>query len=321
MGECDWALRLAHDRAAGLERDGVMHCSELERFLEACLDGELGESRRITLLQHLALCRQCNERVEGLRRFEADLQRRLRAMQHEASLWQPLDLAVVGGDRPIDPPIDQKGPATGPGGRFAKPPEAPVDGPLRAQPALPAPRRPLAKPPAHRMRRTAPVSITRGRRVQGLVGATLLVAAVAALSDLAFGLFSGERPEADYRAYLAGEVELDLLTSEPDRLETWLAERLGEPVELPKAAGAFTLLGGTAKADLPIGDGLAVYDSAAGPAVLSIAAAGDPLSTLTSEPELLVEDGLTSMKWQAGEHAYSLVSALPPDKLSLFAAR
>ena len=53
-----------------------MHCSDLESYLEACLDGQLGEARRDALRRHLALCRPCSERVDELRLFEADLQRR-----------------------------------------------------------------------------------------------------------------------------------------------------------------------------------------------------------------------------------------------------
>lgn len=280
-----------------------MHCSELERHLEACLDGQLGDGRRTALLQHLRLCRRCSERVEALRRFEADLQRRLRAMQHEASLWQPLGLEMVGDSRPAEP-AGAAEPAVPRLPRTVLPPRRM--------------RRPTAPGP-HRLRRAEPAARPPGRRLQGLLGVTLLLAAAAALGDFVWNLMDGRSPGDAYRAYLAGEVELDLLTAEPEQLASWLGERLGEPVDLPLAPGAYTLVGGTAGSDIPGGAGLAVYATEAGPAVLSIATAGERLAATLEKPTLESEGGLTSMSWRTGEHAYSLVSALPPDKLALFA--
>lgn len=34
---------------------------------------------------------------------------------------------------------------------------------------------------------------------------------------------------------------------------------------------------------------------------------------------MVIEDGLTRLDWQDGDHAYSLIAALPPEKLALFA--
>jgi len=142
---------------------------------------------------------------------------------------------------------------------------------------------------------------------------------MAALVDLALGLFAHETTARAYRAYLAGEVELDQLTAEPDRLAAWLGRELGEPVALPATPPAVTLVGASAGGELPAGSGLVVYATEAGPAVLSIEAAKAPLAATLGEPELVVEGGISSLRWRTAEHAYSLVSALPPDKLSLFA--
>jgi len=54
-----------------------MLCSDLERYLEAFLDGRLGRSRTIILRRHLGLCGPCRARVERLRRFERELGRQL----------------------------------------------------------------------------------------------------------------------------------------------------------------------------------------------------------------------------------------------------
>ena len=277
-----------------------MHCSDLERYLEACLDGQLGDSRRRALHDHLRLCRGCAERVDNLRRFEADLQRRLRAMQHEASLWQPLGLATVNGGPPpsVLPP------------RAAPPAEAAIPARVRlrhrfrvATPPPPAKLEPKAK-----------------RRLQNIAGAALLVAAVAALVDFAlagFGWLQGDKRTAVYRTYLDGAAELDLLTHEPAQLEAWFAEKLGALVDLPAPPGAFALVGGkTGDADLTDGTALAVYRSAAGPALLVIENA--PAGSVGVAPMPTLDDGLTRRDWQRGAYTYSLISPLPPDKLAAF---
>lgn len=279
-----------------------MHCSDLERYLEACLDGQLGDSRRRALHDHLRLCRGCAERVDNLRRFEADLQRRLRAMHHEASLWQPLGLETVnGGPAPSVLPT-----------RTAPPAAAAIPARVRLRHRLR-----VATPPA-------PVPATpepkARRRLQNVAGAALLVAAVAALADIAlagFGWLQGDKRTAVYRTYLDGAVELDLLTHEPAQLEAWFAEKLGALVDLPAAQGAFALVGGkTGDADLTDGTALAVYRSAAGPALLVIENA--PPGSVGIAPTPSLDNDLTRRSWQRGPYAYSLISPLPPDKLAAF---
>ncbi|HRY22861.1 MAG: zf-HC2 domain-containing protein [Geminicoccaceae bacterium] len=280
-----------------------MHCSDLESYLEACLDGQLGEARRDALRRHLALCRPCSERVDELRLFEADLQRRLRAMQHEVSLWAPLGLEMttepVRESQPIlfHPPVAQAGPV--------------VPRPARAG--------------QHRLRlglaRQRPAAVRRPvrRRLQTLAGAALMVAAVGAIVDLATGWLGGSRNIQLYRAYVAGDLVLDLRTGEPKELAAWLDRELGAPIELPAVAG-FGLVGGSA--ELPGGpDSAAVVFAAEGvPVLLVIEPGANPADAAVAPPALAVEDGLTRLDWHEGAHAYSLVSALPPEKLALFAA-
>ena len=278
-----------------------MHCSDLERYLEACLDGQLGDSRRQSLQEHLRLCRGCAERVDGLRQFEADLQRRLRAMRHEASLWQPLGLEVVnGGHARADMPV-----ALVPLGDVPAPPEAP--------------RR------SHRLRLKPPVEpeAKPRRRLQNLAGVALLAAAVGTLADAALtglGWLGGDPRSAVYRGYLDGSVPLDLRTGEPVQLSAWFADQLGGPVDLPTLPGGFTLVGGkTGETGLTEGAALAVYSTADGPALLVIESAQERPLALGAEPTLAVDKGLSRLDWQRGAHAYSLISALPPDKLAAFA--
>ena len=73
-----------------------MRCGDLERYLEAFLDGRLGRSRRAVLRRHLALCGTCQARVERLRQFERDTQRRFRAPEQPGSVWEGLELDLVG---------------------------------------------------------------------------------------------------------------------------------------------------------------------------------------------------------------------------------
>jgi anti-sigma factor RsiW len=280
-----------------------MHCSDLERYLEACLDGQLGDSRRRALHDHLRLCRGCAERVDGLRRFEADLQRRLRAMRHEASLWQPLGLEMVNGG---------PAPTAAPAG-FAPAPET-------AAPAR------VERGPRHRLRLQLPTAAAEPkpkRRLQNLAGVALLAAAVGALADLTLnglGMLGGDKRVAFYRAYLDGSANLDVHTKEPGQLSAWFADQLGGKVELPVPPEGFALVGGKAgKPELGEQAALAVYATAEGPALLVIESSMEQLPAAT-EPTLALDNGLTRLDWQSGAHAYSLISALPPDKLAAFTA-
>ena len=278
-----------------------MNCSDLERYLEACLDGQLGESRRRALHDHLTICSSCRDRVDGLRHFEADLQRRLRAMQHESSLWQPLGLQTVGSTVPM-----------------------PLPTPAPGLQETPSPRRPQGN--GHPLR-LLPVRSPAGPsrwRLQNLAGAALLVAAVAALTNMALsglGWLGGDKRQAVYRAYLDGDLQLDLRTGDPGELEPWLAEQLAAPVDLPDAPASFALVGGEADPSvLPDGSVMAVYGDDAGPALLFIEALDDAAPIAGGAPQLAMQDGLTTLKWQDHGNAYSLLSALPADKLALFAA-
>ena len=65
-----------------------MRCGDLERYLEAFLDGRLDRGRRIVLRRHLSLCGACQTRVERLRQFERETQRRFRALEEPSSVWE-----------------------------------------------------------------------------------------------------------------------------------------------------------------------------------------------------------------------------------------
>jgi hypothetical protein len=160
--------------------------------------------------------------------------------------------------------------------------------------------------------------------LQNLAGTALLVAALAALTNMAlngFGWLGGDKRQAVYRAYLDGELQLDLRTSDPGELEAWLAAQRDVPVDLPDAPASFALVGGEADPSvLPEGSVMAVYGEDEGPALLFIKALGDAVPVAGGAPQLAMEDGLVTLEWQDQGNAYSLLSALPADKLALFAA-
>lgn len=278
-----------------------MHCSDLERLLEACLDGQLGEPRRSALLQHLALCRPCRERVESLRQFEAELQGRLRAMRCEVSLWEPLALEMTA------PPPEGRAPL--------------LPAPVPAEPLRVAPRRP--RPPRHPLRIAPPRTTVRRRparpRLQALAGLALLVAALGSLVDLATGWLAGSRTNTLYRAYVEGELPLTLETSETAELAGWLDQRLGGPVSLPPASAGLRLVGGTDQVPGDPEAAAVVYAVEEEPLLLLIGAAKDaaapPARPPARAPVSSVEDGLTRLDWQKGERSYSLVGPLPADSL------
>ena len=89
-------LAIAAQHADGDHGEVVMRCGDLERYLEAFLDGRLGRSRSSVLRRHVALCGSCQARIERLRQFERDTQRRFRALEQPVSVWEGLELDLVG---------------------------------------------------------------------------------------------------------------------------------------------------------------------------------------------------------------------------------
>ena len=73
-----------------------MRCGDLERYLEAFLDGRLGRSRSAACCAATCLVRRLPARVERLRQFERDTQRRFRTPEQTSSVWEGLELDLVG---------------------------------------------------------------------------------------------------------------------------------------------------------------------------------------------------------------------------------
>lgn len=287
-----------------------MQCGDLERYLEAFLDGRLGRSRSAILRRHLALCGSCRARIERLRQFERDMQRRFRSMNQDESIWRGLELDLV---------------AAGRG----------TSGPLLALPRLlPAPATPPSggsKAPT-RQGRHPMLAVRAGPRgrTSRLAGVVLIAMALGAVYQFARDYLAPaeDGPAAVTRAYqeLVGESHALALSSEdPDQLEAWLSTELGAPVDLPVTPAGYRPLGAD-RAGLDSGPAAAVVYAAIGddPGVAAVlfveaAAPADVAAAAATEP---VPDrgpaSLRELSWNRAQVRYTLLSERPLDELRAF---
>lgn len=205
-----------------------MQCGDLERYLEAFLDGRLGRARSGLLRRHLAACGTCRHRYEALREFERDLNRRLRAMDACQSVWAGLELDLV---------------------RSAQSALTQVEGRPRALlPSLPSLSLPAPLPSRERPPQPAR-TVTRQGIASRLVGIVLLVAAVGTIVQIGRGLAPGgiDDGEVTLQSRLdslkAPSPPEELVDGDPEAVRAWLAAWLGElPPALPQVPG-FQLTG------------------------------------------------------------------------------
>jgi anti-sigma factor RsiW len=287
-----------------------MLCSDLERYLEAFLDGRLGRSRTIILRRHLGLCGPCRARVERLRRFERELGRQLGVGtgQDQPSVWQGLEMdlirsfSVAGSD--LIPLL---------------------------RPAPPGP--PRLRPPAPRAqaRRPAPAAPAAGlrRRVSKLGGVLAVALAFGALYELARAwLLPADAAEAAMQAYLdfvAGDNDLALRTDDPASLQHWFATQLGRSFPAPPVPEGFKLVGGGRTELGRDGAAMIVYAPTAGadpnPTLLFVqaAAASGSAAAPTATPVPFERAGYHQLAWKADPYSFRIVSAEPPSRLHEFA--
>jgi anti-sigma factor RsiW len=287
-----------------------MLCSDLERYLEAFLDGRLGRSRTTILRRHLGLCGPCRARVERLRRFEREIGRQTGATAGEVppSVWQGLEIDLVrslslAGTDLI--PLLRPGP---PGQPRLRPPTA------RAQPRQAPP------PPAssHRLR----------RRVSRLAGVLAVALAVGALYELARAwLMPADAADAAVETYLdfvAGGSDLALRTDDPASLQHWFATQLGQQAfPTPPMPAGFKLVGG-GKADLgEVDAAMLVYaptdEGDPHPTLLFVQASPDGAQAQAAAPIPVETGGYHQLVWQTDPYSFRLVSAEPPARLHEFA--
>ena len=205
-----------------------MQCADLDRYLEAFVDGRLGRGRCVVLRRHLGSCGTCRAKVDGLRQFERELHRQFRSIDQARSVWHGLELSLV---RTSHGPVTD---ALLPSPR----PQAPLAGP--SAPRTSMPRRATAKPS------TPLAHATRGRLTSRLIGVILTALAIGTIYQLGRGQL-GQEPGAAGPAALAslarGELDLAVTSSDPAAVEAWLEAELHRPLPgLPLPEG-FALAG------------------------------------------------------------------------------
>jgi anti-sigma factor RsiW len=287
-----------------------MQCSDLERYLEAYLDLRLGRSRGAILRRHLAGCPACRGRVQRLRQFEHDLQRRFRSLEPIESVWSGLE-----------PDLVRSAPADGPTLPFFTAVEQ-----LRA---LPAPSRVPSTRPRSGPRETRPVARPRSRTAmvwsrwsRRLMGAVLISAAVGTTISISRYWLGGGWVASTVQAYLAfreGDNQLDISSGDIREIENYLATRMGVAVSLPPTPAGFELLGARFDQVSDMRTASIVYEHGGLPALLYITPRSLADFTGPSGPEASAIDGISHLQWEAADLDYSVVSALPARDLLPFA--
>lgn len=284
-----------------------MRCGDLERFLEAFLDGRLGRSRTAVLRRHLALCGVCQVKVERLRQFERDTQDRFRAPEQPGSVWAGLELNLVGSHGAVG------------GGRLLTAlrglPSVPGN---EAAPERPGPRRAAARP-------QAAVRVSGRGNASRLVGALLVTMALGAAYQLVRGELVADAESSAARAYLAyrrDQAVPALSSGDARQVADWLSAELGRSVPLPPLPEGYHLVGAS-QTDLNGGvAGALIYaqvlDPEAAPVMLFIhsgTAAGTDSAELPGAADAV---GLQQVDWTVDSLSYTAVGPVPADQLRRF---
>ena len=202
-----------------------MNCADLERYLEAFLDGRLGRARAALLRRHMVGCPSCRRRVDLLQEFERDLNRRLRAMGQCESVWAGLELHLVSSADGQVPAGDTV-------------PRALLAPPRTTE--LPAPRGIIAEI-------AGPRPFSTGLWATRAFGFVLLVAAGGTVYDgMSTWLASaGSGVPAIYTKLdaLKPGTTRELRSTDASAIRTWLSRELGATVPLPPQPGEFRLVG------------------------------------------------------------------------------
>ena len=282
-----------------------MQCGDLDRHLEAFLDGQLDRVDGAMLRRHLVNCRACQARIERLRQFERDTQRGFRALERAESVWQDLGLDLVASSR-----------------------ASTVSRLLALPRALPPPRRGSVTERPRPARRATAHAVFAGRpsgRAQGsrIVGALLLAMAVGAVYQLARPyLYPVEDPAADaYRQFLRGGQAPALRSADSRQLEAWLAAELGIDATVPATPAGHHLVGADRAAFDGGPAGMLIYNGdgvvGAPPVLLFVR----PLPVEVPAPVSDTDDsaGPHELSWDSANVRYTVVGHEPIEELRRFA--
>ncbi len=275
-----------------------MHCADLERYLEAHLDGQLARNRLRALKQHLLVCTDCRLRVHGLQAFEQQLQSRFRCMQESMPLWAGLEVDLVG-ETETSSPLALPPPPI----RITTP--ARVGRPQRTG-GRASPRRPVARP----------LRPLLGRYAARFVGLAMLAAAAATVVEIAAGLFA-DRPEppggsvaTDLEATLQGGLA-SVETGDRQRVADWLLANLGAAYPVPPPPAGFELRGARLSSLAGRPTAAVVYGRGPAEVVLYVA----PREAGGSMVEAL---GPGAFVWWEGDYVYGAVGPVGESELRRF---
>ena len=271
-----------------------MHCSDLERYLEAHLDGRLGRNRSAILQRHLVACSNCRERVEELRGFEQDLHGKFRTMRATAALWESLQVSLVS-TASVKPPVQNPEPT------FAHP--APIPAPNLAEAAAKFERNgsSLANQDIPENESNSTGSST--TRWWTAAACALFVGAAGILTlqyfdtNRIFASFSSVEPTTG----------VDIRTSDAFILRNWLGNQLGYHLPQIPTPDGFELVGGSV-VDREVGSAAVIaYDSEHGPAMLHVRRNTQGLS-FAELASTYKARGMTAMIWSSTRFEFALFS-------------
>jgi len=276
-----------------------MQCSDLERYLEAFLDGRLGRTRTSVLKRHLGACMGCRMRLEKLRHFERDLNRRLRTVARKESMWASLEPDLVRSTQVALPAASLQ--------LRLLPPSLPALAATAPEPVTAAAREPA--PQQRRARRIAPK----------IVGVLLIMAAAGAVVEAArVFLLSPDHDGAEFQVYLdhvANLGPLPIETGDPRQLQSWLKTTTGISYPPPPMPAGFTLVGGKVERVAGALDAVLVYTKHGTTALLYIEQAAAPGNATVCVGDV---KGVSNMRWSRDGFDFSVLSSLPAQELLTF---
>lgn len=290
-----------------------MICHDLQRQLEAFLDGTLAPPQQDALRRHLRRCPRCRAEVDAIRRFEDELASAFADAQPAERLWDGMrpELATPDPSR-----VDTPGPRP-----FGHTLASPLAGGGRGAHSFPrsGPRR-SRTPAQHR------------RRWPALGAALVLVALIG-------GSYVGVReraaavqlspvmgaPMMEFGVFRDSGRSLDLAGDDPWKLQAWLAARVGFDLPEPPRPDGFALLGGRLSYLLGRRAAAYAYDFDGQEVALYVMTSAGldlprpvPLGDL--DAAIGEEGGLTHLLTVEDGLAISVVGALPPTALVPLAA-
>ncbi|MFO1035614.1 MAG: zf-HC2 domain-containing protein [Geminicoccaceae bacterium] len=284
-----------------------MQCSDLERYLEAHVDGRLGRAGSSILRRHLMGCATCRGRVARLREFERDVRARLQSTEQVMSLWQGLEREPAA--------LSLLAP---------RPHEA--DTPLRRRgdqrTHLPRPV-PAIEPPGT-VRRTWSL------RLAGLAFLGLAAAGVVDTVRSVAGLGTGPEAEdllklAEARLGVQPRASALMTTGTSEEVRSWLEGQLGHPLPDLTEPSGYALAEGSVADVRGTPAALLHYQGVSPQAARSVLVLMEPMAagTVPAAPAPAVAsqaaDGVREVTWNAHDYHYTALAADTNADLAVFA--